>query len=158
MPKPSTFPTLYDDMKAFSISFLTKEGYLRPNQSKSGTIVWSKNGEKLGSISIAVNTQPGNAYVELNYRCNETPINYRVELVSAPSNLGKGVVWYFVCPSTGRRCRKLHLADRYFTTVRPLKVVCTKSKRKPKMKGVLIKRWGYIFRPTNCLHNFTKSI
>ena len=114
MPKPPTFPTLYDNMKAFSISFLTKEGYLRPNQLKSGTIVWSKNGEKLGSISIAVNTQPENAYVELNYRCNETPINYRVELVSAHSNLGKGVVWYFVCPRTGRSCRKLHFACNYF--------------------------------------------
>ena len=42
------------------------------------------------------------------------PIHYRVELVSAPSNLGKGVVWYFVCPRTGRNCRKLHLADTYF--------------------------------------------
>jgi hypothetical protein len=37
-----------------------------------------------------------------------------VQLISVPSNLGKGVVWYFVCPHTGKRCRKLYLADTYF--------------------------------------------
>ena len=74
----------------------------------------NRNGNKTGSISIRVNTQPESPYLELDYKCNETPINYRVQLVSSPSNLGKGVVWYFVCPHTGKRCRKLHLADTYF--------------------------------------------
>lgn len=114
MPKPYTFPTLYDDLKTVSISFLTKHGYLKPNQWQSGTINWSRNGNKTASISIRVNTEPESPYVELDYKCNEAPINYRVQLVSAPSNLGKGVVWYFVCPHTGKRCRKLYLADTYF--------------------------------------------
>ena len=114
MPKPHTFPTLYDDLKTVSISFLTKHNYLKPNQWQSGTITWSRNGNKTGSISIRVNTQPESPYLELDYKCNEAPINYRVQLVSAPSNLGKGVVWYFVCPHTGKRCRKLYLADTYF--------------------------------------------
>ena len=46
--------------------------------------------------------------------CNKGPINYLIQLVSIPSNLGKGVVWYFVCSRTGKRCRKLHLVDTYF--------------------------------------------
>jgi hypothetical protein len=114
MPKPHTFPTLFDEMKTVSISFLTKHGYLKPNQWQSGTITWSRNGNKTASISIWVNTQPESHYLELDYKCNETPINYRVKLVSIPSNLGKGVVWYFICPRTGKRCRKLYLADTYF--------------------------------------------
>lgn len=114
MPKPLTFPTLYDDLKTVSISFLSKHGYLKPNQWKSGTITWSRNGNKTGSISIRVNTQLDSPYLELDYKYNEAPINYRVQLVSTRSNLGKGVVWYFVCPQTGKRCRKLHLADTYF--------------------------------------------
>ena len=114
MAKPQTFPTLFDEMKTVSISFLTKHGYLKPNQWQSGTITWRKNGTKTGSISIQVNTQPESPYLELDYKCNETLINYRVQLVSAPSNLGKGVVWYFVCPHTGKRCRKLYLSDTYF--------------------------------------------
>lgn len=114
MPKPPTFPTLYDELKTVSISFLTKQGYLKPNQWQSGTITWSRNGNKTGSISIIVNTQAENPYVELDYKCNETLINYRVQLVSTLSNLGKGVVWYFVCPHTGKRCRKLYLANAHF--------------------------------------------
>lgn len=114
MPKPQTFPTLYDDLKTVSISFLTKHGYLKPNQWQIGTITWSSNGNKTGSISIQVNTQSEQPYIEMDYKCNEAPIKYRLQLVSAPSNLGKGVVWYFVCPRTGKRCRKLYLADTYF--------------------------------------------
>lgn len=114
MPRISTFPTLYDDLKTVSISFLTKYGYLKPNQWQSGTINWSRNGIKTGSISIRVNTEPEYPYIELDYKCNEAPINYRVQLVSAPSNLGKGVVWYFICPFSSTRCRKLYLANNCF--------------------------------------------
>jgi hypothetical protein len=114
MPKSHTFPTLYDELKTVSISLLTKYGYLKPKQSQSGIITWSRGGNKTGSISIRVNTQFEKPYLELDYTYNEVPINYSVQLVSAPSNLGKGVVWFFVCPHTGKRCRKLYLADTYF--------------------------------------------
>ncbi len=114
MPKSHTFPTLYDDLKTISISFLTKYGYLKPNQWQNGTVTWSRSGNKTGSISIRVCTEPKSPYLELDYSCNETPINYRVQLVSVPSNLGKGVVWYLVCPKTGKLCRKLYLANNYF--------------------------------------------
>ena len=114
MPKPHTFPTLFDEMKTVSISFLTKHQYLKPNQWQRGTITYSSNGNKTGSISIQVNTQSEQPYIELDYKCNEAPIKYRVQLFSALSNLGKGVVWYFVCPNTGKSCRKLYLANTYF--------------------------------------------
>jgi len=114
MAKPPTFPTLYDDCKKISISDLKRWGHLNPNSYKSSTLTFSSNGNKTGSISIRVNTQPESPYLELDYNCNEAPINYRVQLVSIPSNIGKGLVWYFICPHTGKRCRKLHLADTYF--------------------------------------------
>ena len=42
----------------------------------------------------------------------------KIELRKEPSNLGQGYVWYFVCPCTRRKCRKLFLdgniiASRY---------------------------------------------
>lgn len=114
MPKPHTFPTLYDEVKTVSIFFLAKHGYLKPNQWKAGSVNWSRNGENLGSISIRVCTYSEKPYIEFDYQCNQQPIKYRAQLVSAPSNLGKGVVWYFVCPKTRVRCRKLYLADTYF--------------------------------------------
>lgn len=114
MPKPHTVPTLYDEVKTVSISFLSKHGYLKPNQWKAGSVNWSRNGENLGSISIRVCTYSEKPYIEFDYQCNQQPIKYKAQLVSAPSNLGRGVVWYFICPHTGKRCRKLYLADTYF--------------------------------------------
>lgn len=114
MPKFPTNPTLFDNCKTLSISFLNKHGYLKPNLKQSGTVTWSSNGNKTASISISISTEPESPYLELDYQCNKTPVNYRVQLVSIPSNLGKGVVWFFICPSSGKRCRKLYLADTYF--------------------------------------------
>lgn len=41
-------------------------------------------------------------------------MNYRVELVPRPSNLGKGEVMYFKCPVTGLLCRKLYCIGGMF--------------------------------------------
>lgn len=114
MPKFPTLPTLYDDCKTVSISFLKRYGYLHLYQCKNGTITWSTNGNKTGWINIAVNTNSESPYLELDYKANGNPINYKVHLVSIPSNIGKGVVWFFICPRTGKRCRKLHLVGSYF--------------------------------------------
>lgn len=67
-----------------------------------------------GSISIEVNIVSENPCLQLNYKTNDKPINYQVSLVSIPSNIGAGIVWYFVCPNTGKHCRKLYLADTRF--------------------------------------------
>lgn len=114
MPKPHTFPTLFDEVKTISISFLTKHSYLKPNQLKAGSVHWSRNGENIGSISIKVCTYYENSFIEFDYKCNQQPVKYTVQLVSALSNLGKGFVWFFICTRTGKRCRKLYLADTYF--------------------------------------------
>jgi hypothetical protein len=114
MPKPHTFPILYDEARTLGISFLSKHGYLRPNQCQSGIITWSWGGYQKSSISVTVNTGIEDPYLELDYEYNQTRIVYRVFFVSAPSNLGKGLVWYFLCPNTGKRCRKLYLVRGYF--------------------------------------------
>ena len=146
MPKPHTFPTLYDEVKTVSISFLTKHGYLKPNQWRSGTVTWSRNENKTGSISIRVNTQPESLYLELDYKCNEAPIKYRVQLISTPSNLGKGVVWYFVCPRTGKRCRKLYLADTYFYHRSAFRGCMYEKQTQSKKSRYLDKTLGAYFR------------
>lgn len=114
MPKQATFPTLYDKVQTLCISFLNENEYLKMNQWKKGVITWTKNGHKIGSITVSVEMMPHSQFVELEYKCGEALINYKVQLVSAPSNLGKGVVWYFICPKTNKRCRKLYLCNTYF--------------------------------------------
>ena len=146
MPKPHTFPTLFDEVKTVSISFLTKHNYLKPKQLKSGVVMWSSNGIKTASIAIRVNTQAESPYVELDYKCNQAPINYRVQLVSTTSNLGKGNVWYFVCPQTGKRCRKLYFADTYFYHRSAFKGCMYEKQTKSKKKRYFDKTLGLYFR------------
>jgi len=114
MPKPHTFPTLYNEALQIHISKLKEWGYLNTKLIKKGTITWSSNGEKTASISITVNTYIEEPYIELDYKFNGDPRKYNVRLVSLPSNLGKGRIWYFLCPVTNKRCRKLYSIGGYF--------------------------------------------
>ena len=114
MPKPYTFPTLYNEALQIDISKLKGWGYLDPEQIKSCTLNWSRNGNPTGSISIQVNTHSEQPYIELDYKYRDEPRNYKVRLVSIPSNLGKGLIWYFLCPQTKKRCRKLYSIGGYF--------------------------------------------
>lgn len=114
MSRISTFPTLYDDCKKISITDLKRWGYLEPNQNQSGIIKWSIGGHQTGRIRILVNTLHEDPYLELDYQANDKPINYHVNLVSIPSNLGRGEILLFQCPQTGKFCRILYLGDTYF--------------------------------------------
>ncbi|MDD2262917.1 MAG: hypothetical protein PHW20_11725 [Clostridia bacterium] len=96
------------------ISKLKGWGYLNPGQIKSGTLNWSRNGYPTGSISIQVNTHSKQPYIELDYKYRGEPRNYKVYLTSTPSNLNKGEIWYFICPQTKKRCRKLYSIGGYF--------------------------------------------
>ena len=114
MPRHSTIPDLYDECKTITITKLREWGYLKSNQWLTGIVTWSRNGSKYASIGIAVNTFSEQPYIELDYKCNDEPVKYKVDLVSLPSNIGKGTVWYFRCPHTRKRCRKLYMIGKYF--------------------------------------------
>jgi len=114
MAKPSTFPELFDDALQLDICKLKEWGYLNPNQYKRNTLNWSRNGNPTGSISITIFTHMSKPHIELDYKYRDEPRKYRINLITKPSNLGKGVMWFFVCPSTGRHCRKLHSIGGYF--------------------------------------------
>jgi len=114
MPKPHTFPTLYNEALQIHISKLKGWGYLNPEQIKCCTLNWSRNGNPTGSISIKVNTHSEQPYIELDYKYRDEPRNYKVYLTSTPSNLNRGEIWYFICPQTKKRCRKLYSIGGYF--------------------------------------------
>ncbi|MDG1276093.1 MAG: hypothetical protein P8O16_02350 [Algoriphagus sp.] len=146
MPKPHTFPTLYDEAFQISIAKLKEWGYLHPYLIKSGTITWSRNGNKTGSISIRVNTYKEEHYIELDYKYNDTPRTYKVRLVSIPSNLGKGVNWYFLCPETHKRCRKLYSIGGYFLHREAFKGCMYETQTQSKRQRQLGKTLGVYFK------------
>src|SRR5688572_13954901 len=104
---PTSLPTLFNECKTVSISDLKKWGYLNPSQLKFGSIYWSRDEVSTGSISIRTVTYSENPYLEVDYKANGNPIKYQIPLIALNSNLGKGHVWYFQCPFTGKLCRKL---------------------------------------------------
>jgi hypothetical protein len=115
MPKFPTFPTLYDEALQINISKLKEWGYLKPNQIMRGTLNWTwRNSGRQNSISIEVNTQSETPYILLDYKYGDEPRKYKVYFTSTPSNLNRGEIWYFLCPQTNKRCRKLYSISGYF--------------------------------------------
>ncbi len=116
MPKPHTFPFIFNDAKCITISDLKKLGYIKPNINKVGSIRWTDSkGVETSSITVQSKINNSLKILIFDYKCNdEKSFNYTIPLVTIPSNLGKGKVWYFICPFTYKRCRKLHLIDCHF--------------------------------------------
>lgn len=115
MPKYATFPYLFDEGKYISIKNLKKWGYFKMNTLKKGDITWSRNGVETSSISIESKMREnGFCEIRLIYSCNKVSHNYSIALECIPSNIGNGKIWYFNCPFTGIRCRKLHLINGKF--------------------------------------------
>lgn len=113
MPRFPSFPTVLEDLLCLSISFLKKHNYITSNQFQSGTIKWSRNGDERASIRISVQIGEDRGVLTLNYLYKKEPVNYNIQIVSKASNLGKGKIWFFVCPNTGKLCRKLY-GKKYF--------------------------------------------
>ncbi|SMO83548.1 hypothetical protein [Gracilimonas mengyeensis] len=114
MPAYSTYPTLLDEVKQISITKLKEFGYFEPDSFKSGQLTWSRRGQEVGSISISVDMRETPQATFFYTYNKEEQVNYNVSLTSSNSNLGIGKIWYFVCPHTGKRCRKLYGAGKYF--------------------------------------------
>lgn len=157
MPKPHTFPTLYNEALQIHISKLKGWGYLDPEQIKSGTLNWSRNGNPTGSISIQVNTHSEQPYIELDYKYRDEPRNYKVYLTSTPSNLNRGEIWYFICPQTKKRCRKLYSIGGYFLHREAFNGCMYETQTQSKKYRELDKTLGVYFRSDKLYRELNKK-
>ena len=157
MPKPHTFPTLYNEALQINISKLKGWGYLNPEQIKSGTLNWSSNGNPTGSISIQVNTQSEQPYIELDYKYRDEPRKYKVYLTSTPSNLNRGEIWYFICPQTKKHCRKLYSISGYFLHREAFKGCMYETQTQSKKYRQLDKTLGVYFKSDNLYSELYKK-
>jgi hypothetical protein len=146
MPKPHTFPTLYNEVLQIHISKLKIWGYLNPKQIKSGTLDWSRNGNPVGSISIIANTLSEQPYIELDYNYKNQPRNYKVYLTSTPSNLNRGKILYFICPQTNKLCRKLYSIGGYFLHREAFKACMYETQTQSKKYRQIEKTIGVYFK------------
>lgn len=144
MGRYANYPTTVEDCLTVSITKLKEWNYLNYLGTKSGTISWSRNGQKHSSIGISVANNGLNTIMVLDYKCNGEPINYTVKIISKPSNLGKGEVFYFVCPRTGKHCRKLYLHSGYFYHREAFNGLMYSKQLESKKKDQYILLWGNI--------------
>lgn len=116
MAKSPTYPLIIDRCLTVSISDVKRWGCLNPGYYRSGSVYWGQGGERVASVGyiVSLSVEPGQAYIQFNYSYDDQPVQYRVPILSAPANIGKGLVWFFRCPLTGQRCKKLHLVNGRF--------------------------------------------
>lgn len=145
MGRHSSFPDLLDECHTIDIGKLGRWGYLKPNQVKGGTLTWSRNGHRTGCIDIWVSTYPGECNLTLSYRYQEKLVAYRVQMTSVPSNLQRGQVWYFLCPVTGKRCRKLYRIGSKFLHREAFDGLLYESQTYSHKNRALLKLYGKMF-------------
>lgn len=63
-----------------------------------------------------------------------------------PSNLGNGDIWYFLCPVTKKRCRKLYSIGGYFLHREAFNSCMYESQTHSKYYRSLDKRFGGVFK------------
>jgi len=116
MAKTPTFPLIIDRCLTVSIADLKRWGCLKPGNYRSGTVYWDRGGEREASVGyiVSLSLEFEQAYIQFNYAYDGQPVQYRVPLIPVPANIGKGLVWFFRCPFTGQRCKKLHLIKGRF--------------------------------------------
>ena len=115
--------TLVEDCRTLDMVRLVRDRSIRAYHRGNGTIIWSRNGEKVASIGYEVNTGPNDGTIRLHYtseRGGEEKIllDYTIPLTTIGFVAG-GRQWWFRCnasrnngPSCGRRVRKLYLPPR----------------------------------------------
>jgi hypothetical protein len=91
------------------LSYLLKQGIIPKQGIRTGYLSWTNGSEMYYEIE---NTSQ-NQYIRLkysntNYSGEVNDLDYKIQLDSIPSNLGRGRIWYFVCPFTGRKARILY--------------------------------------------------
>ena len=115
--RSQTFNPLIDNALQLNITKLKAWGYIKAGESFSTKLSWSIRGNPRGDIDaiIRIDDSGNSGVINLKY-CYKGihDRDYCINLVSKPSNLGIGHLWYFVCPETGRNCRKLYSIGGYF--------------------------------------------
>lgn len=109
MPNNFSYPFILEYATNISMTDLRKWKYLVPGKRKSGSITWTKAGLNYAAVSITVDfREEDESFIEIEYSHFEKSYHLKIDFDFLFSNLGKGLIWYFRCPATGRLCRKIY--------------------------------------------------
>lgn len=114
MGRITSFPTVFEDIKTISITELKKWGYINANKNQSGTLYWKVLENRVLEVKVFVFNMAPEPFIVLNYTVQGKNIIYKILLTFTQSNLGKGKICLFLCPKTGKKCRKLYFVNGLF--------------------------------------------
>lgn len=113
MGRHSTGAVTTGEATRLELSYLLKHGYLNKGSFSYGILSWT-NGSKMNFYSFWGEAED-DRFIKLTYSIRAggdgqaIQKDYKIYLTYLPSNLGRGKVPYFVCPSSGRRARVLYM-------------------------------------------------
>jgi hypothetical protein len=96
------------------LSKLLRDGNFRPGREWSGTLVWriTRTGQQVASIGyealLGESSGRARLFYTLKNRDEKRHADYWVQLDTTSQPFG-GLRWWFLCPKTQARARKLHL-------------------------------------------------
>lgn len=102
--------TTIDEYLTLSVTDLKRLGILRPRHLADGTVTWKTGDRVEASICVMADTRTV-PVCYLSYSYDGAPVAERIRLMFKHSNLnpeGEHGYYYFVCPDTGKCCRKLY--------------------------------------------------
>lgn len=117
MGRPSTGTPILDDKLQLTLRFLIDGSYFVNGRGIGGWSTWSRNGRPIANMWLEVRSNEDHGYLTVAYTTLDgRKVKQIVNLTARNSNLGagRGRVWYFVCPGTGKLCRKLYFANGKF--------------------------------------------
>ena len=86
-------------------------GALQVGSDTAGSWCWKRHGETVSSVGYHATLGEESGSLTLNYSSGDDAerqsITCTLQLVTLPRHYG-GRIWYFVCPYTGKRARKLY--------------------------------------------------
>jgi hypothetical protein len=105
--------SIIEESQELDLSVLCRQGTIQKNRTISGTIALTD----CYSINFISSYTAGEKYFRVVHITNSNGVgetsnyDYKIELLTIPSNLCQGEILYFVCPITGRRARILYWSD-----------------------------------------------
>lgn len=88
-----------------NINDLYKSKLIQQGNRIESVYNWS-NGSKINLTTVSSKNE---TYIQLNYNSEGKKFDYKIYIVSVPSNLGKGFNRYFICPKSAKRCKIVYL-------------------------------------------------
>lgn len=111
MPCLVSNAVILEELFCLPLAELRKRRYLLEPGAK-GVLEWRERGKVVAAVVVATLLNSEGGRLEISYKINGEPTKDIIDLEVRPSNLkgNSGRIWYFICPVTGKRCRKLYLS------------------------------------------------